>query len=336
MPYPEPPNGTEHPEDLLLPYVEGLLQPEEENRVTQHVLVCSRCSSDVERLRATISILRDNREAFCPSSWQLYEFLHYGHDPHDAVADHLRSCPSCSHLVETLSAHAPAEEMPSALWEQVRSRFPHSDETSSPLHRRRVGLLERFSRLFRVPALAAGAAIAALLLVVVLYPREMPQSVVALSSVTWEGIPKPKPFDQSRKRVAILLAFKGFDPPMTQQKIDSWYESLAPPMEMYERFSVVSPAEVREAVSKGWVTARDRQDLLERLRGSLGVSQVILVRAEAALHGTNLVTELLHTASGTVIAQKTVTGVSDAELEQTIKQTAFRELLGLPMGSGKE
>lgn len=329
MAYPEQPNGTEHPEHLLLPYVEGLLQPEEEHRVTQHLLRCSQCSSDVERLRAAISMVKENREAFCPESWQLYEFLHYGHDPHDPVAAHLRICPSCARLAETLSVHAPAEEMPPDLLTKVKSRLPHLDRDSLVLHRWRFGLPETVSRLFRAPALAAGAAIAALFLVVVLYPRDIPQSVATLSPVTWEGVPKPKSFDQSRKRVAVLLAFEGFDPPIIQEKIDSLYESLAPTMEMYERFSVVSPAEVKEAASKGWGIPSDRQALLDRLRGSLGVSQVIFVRAEAAAGKTNVVTELVDAADGTVMTRKSYTGVSDSELEQTIKQSAFQAFSSL-------
>jgi len=325
--YPEPPNGPEHTEDLLLSYVEGLLEPEDHTRVTQHLLRCPRCSTEVDGLKETISILKKTRPGFCPAPWQVFEFLHYGHDPDSVIASHLHDCPSCARMAATLSAHAPAEEMPSDLLNKITVRLQHPEQATGPLHRWRSGLVEGFSRLFRVPALAAGAVAAAVLLVVILYPHEMPQSVVALSSVTWDGTPRPKSFDQSRKRVAILVALKGFDSPMTQQRIDSFYESLAPTMELYERFSVISPGVIRETVSKGWARAQDRSDLLAGIKGSLDVSEVVFVTVEAGTEGASVVTELIDTTLGIIMAQGTLKGVSDADLERTIRQSAFSMLL---------
>jgi hypothetical protein len=175
--------------------------------------------------------------------------------------------------------------------------------------------------------------VAAVLLVVVLYPRDIPQSLVALSPVTWEGTPRPKPFDLSRKRVGFLLAFKEFDHPVSQERIDALYESLAPTMDLHERFSVVSPGELKDILQRRWGKLSDTRDLVDRLRGPSGVSAVISVTVEEVPGGADVVTELIDTAGGNIVARKTERRLSDADLPHRIRQSAFALLLELDRAS---
>ena len=62
-------NNNNHPDDLLLPYVEGLLTPTEKHMVENHLGACVECSSEVSRLRETIALLAVHRDAFCPDEW---------------------------------------------------------------------------------------------------------------------------------------------------------------------------------------------------------------------------------------------------------------------------
>ncbi len=82
----------------------------------------------------------------------------------------------------------------------------------------------------------------------------MTQPMIALSSVSWEGIPKPKSI---QKKAAFVVLFKDFKDPVPQKQIDSLYEALQPSMELNERYGIVSPAEISEAVKSGQVPSNN-------------------------------------------------------------------------------
>ena len=63
---------SEHYDELLLPYAEESLAPEERRVVQEHVDLCPRCSGEVEGLRAMIAALREHKQAFCPEAWEIY------------------------------------------------------------------------------------------------------------------------------------------------------------------------------------------------------------------------------------------------------------------------
>ena len=77
---------------------------------------------------------------------------------------------------------------------------------------RPIGFVERLRAMFDVPAWAIGAVTVVVLLAVFLYPREAPPSVIALSSVTWENVPKPKAFQPTSETHSDNHRFERFSP----------------------------------------------------------------------------------------------------------------------------
>lgn len=318
-----PPNATGHKNELLLSYVEGLLRPGEATEVEEHLNACSQCSSEVAELRSLILALKANKAAFCPEPWEVYEFVRHGTDPDEKIMHHLAMCSSCSELAGSFALEREPQTMPPPLWAQLKERLPGHASEKSPTTRGFSDLLEAFPRWLRAPALAAGAAVAVVLLIIFFYPREIPQSVVALSSVAWEQAPRPKQFDASRPKLAVILAFKGFDTRVSQEKIDSLYESLAPDMSIQQRVQILPPAALKEAIRNGIVNARDQNDLLTSLRTGLGVSQAVVVTFETEPQGVRVDSRLIDTSAATVIASRAMQGSSPWKLDQALRQSVF-------------
>ena len=318
-----PPNATGHAGDLLLPYVEGRLRPDEATRVEEHLSACSQCSSEAEELRSLILALKANKDAFCPEPWELYEFVRYGADPDRRIARHVAMCTSCAELAGSFTLEHQPLAMPPGLLAQLKQRLPGRVPEKTSTAPGFADLLERFPRWLRVPALAAGAAAAVVLLVVLLYPREIPQSVVALSSVAWEQAPRPKQFQPSRPKVAIILAFKGLNTRAPQKEVDSLYESLAPDMSIQERVQILPPADLKEAIRNGIVNARDQDDLLTSLGTGLGVSQAVVVTIETGPQGVRVDSRLMDTSAATVIASRAMQRLSPWKFDQALRQSVF-------------
>jgi hypothetical protein len=320
-----PPNTTEHPEELLLPYVENLLSGDDRAMVEEHVRTCRRCASTAEELRNTVSLLRQHRGAFCPEPWELYEYVHYGVQPDAALREHLDRCDACRAVMETLTSLEPAEAIPSAVLEKIRGGRPRSTEIRLRGPARWWDVLHRF---FRRPVFgAAAAAVAVALVVFALFPREVSQYPMALSSVAWESTPKPKAFAPSMPRVAVVLAVRQCSTPLPQRTLDSLYEGLAPTMDLYERFQILSPAMVRNALRKVSGPIDSRERLLEDLRSRMDVSLACLVTIECKGEQFNVQAEVVDTTSGAVRASRTQSGVSPSKLETEVRRATHLILL---------
>jgi hypothetical protein len=188
-------------------------------------------------------------------------------------------------------------------------------------------LLERFYRLFRFPTIAVGMAAAAAVAVLLLYPPHLQQSILAVSSVPWEGIAKPKALPSSMKRIAVALTVKGFDPPLSEQKVDALYQALAPSMELQERFQVASPRAVKDSVGRIFSRPRDTKEALALVGSHLNVSVVAVTTVESALNGARVQTELIDPVSGRVQLRGPSAEVPLAELDRAVRESAFTLLL---------
>jgi hypothetical protein len=333
---PAQPHSTDHPSDLLLPYVEGLLTRSEQDMVEEHLRGCAACVSEVEQLRETIALLGAHKEAFCPEEWELYEHVHYGADPNGLVGRHLQHCDSCREIVRTLTEQVSPKQMPDRLWHGVRQQFPSAERAPSPAQPDSESFFDRMYRMFRIPALGVGLATAVVLCFVLLRPPEMPQTVMALSSVAWENAPKPKTLQPSGKSTAIVLVLKDFDPPWPQNRIDKLYAALVPPVEVYDRFRVMPPGAVKESLDRSALALRDTTAVVAALAQKLGLTAVVVVRLTGSRQAASVQVEVIDARSGHVTSQETAAHVPGEELEPTIKRLALAALVPGQKETGAE
>ena len=323
----EPPKSTRHPDDLLLPYVEGLLNTEESASVQEHVAECAECSTQVKALGGTVDDLRAHKDAFCPDLWELHEFAFYSSDAARAISEHIEDCPSCKELVQTWQSEPSKEHLPQELWSRVNKALSQDRKKEIRIRAQPTGLMERLRAIFDVPGWAIGAATVVVLLAVMLYPREVPQSVIALSSITWENIPKPKTFQTVPKRTAIIIVLKDFHPAVDQTKIDALYESAAPTMDIYERYYVAPPGVIREAVRKRLVDPSDRTKMLRGLKDHLDLTSMVLVTAVSGTEGIAFEAELIDVSTGKILGKKTGSKLAEAVLGPEVRQAVLNLLL---------
>jgi hypothetical protein len=323
---PSPPKSSEHPDALLLPYAEDMITPAEKADVEEHLSTCDQCAVRAEELREAIAALKQNKQAFCPEPWELHDFAQSGDDPHGVISLHVEHCPLCSEDLRAWEMAQSEEPMPAELWNRLRERLTQAaPKQVSPERPRWVQTIwESLARFWRAPAMAVGVAAAFLVLVVTFYPRDMTQPMIALSSVSWEGIPKPKSI---QKNAAFVVFFKDFKDPVRQKQIDSLYEALKPSMELNERYGIVSPAEISEAVKSGQVLSNNSTAMIEGLRKNLNVSRALIITVFPSADKLAARIEFIDTISGKTLQMKTEERIEQSELPARVRSYALGMLL---------
>jgi len=321
----DPPFFSDHPDELLLPYVEHGLSPEEYASVREHLDGCPQCSDQLEDLRRVVSVLRTEKGVFCPEPWSLYEFAVKGADPGQTLSKHLETCGACREEVQVLRASLERpERLGDDVWAQIQERLPRTASTVRPLEsseQEPESFLQRFFTRFTVPKLAAAAAAAMILALVMMQPADVIQPMVAVSSITWENSPKPKsPDSPGRKRTALLILLKDFEKPPPQKVIDNLYEALEPGVDINERYQLLTPADVKNFAKKLRFSEEYRKGSLDTLRQWLEVSAVVLVTIMPSGDKFSIRGEMRDTATDRVIAGNKVEGVSSADLSSKTRE----------------
>jgi len=301
---PHKPQSSDHVDDLMVSYLEERLSPADRDRVERHLASCHACLSELEDLRNIVAALRENRTAFCPHPRELYELARVDRDPGTLLEAHLIECPACSEELAAYRTGEPVETMSEDLWEKLSDRLPAGVEPKRGGERepRPKRFRDVVSEWFRIPAVAATAVAAAIILTVMLYPTEAPPTVVGLSHITWDKAPKPKAtLEAGAQRAAFIVLFNDFKKIVPQDRIDAVYRALEPDMALMERYQVVSPALFREAVRNKQVNPYDLQNMLEGLRKSLDITIAIVINVSHSDEAVNIECRMIDTASGSTL-----------------------------------
>lgn len=329
MKTPNPPSVTEHPDDLLLPYLEGRLTSQEKAVVEDHLRTCGRCMLEVEELGRLVGALSEKKRAFCPSASTLFDAAKSREEPPAEMGLHLSECAACRE--EFLGYQKAAREaMPRDLWRKIEVRVPEhpGNEQNS-----RIGTEESeglWQRLMRLPAFsaAAAAAVAAVLLVVFLFPRDHGDLSVGLSSATWEAAPRPKTaVGGERKPVALVILFKDFPKTMPQKEIDALYQALEPTMELNERYRIVPPADLSRALAGVGKARPGKKEIVESLKHRLDISTVVLLTISPLADNFAIEADLVDATLVNSVQRQTAQGVKRSDLGARLKQEVYAVLL---------
>ncbi|MBI5572704.1 MAG: zf-HC2 domain-containing protein [Desulfomonile tiedjei] len=163
----------------LLAYLEGDLAPEVRAELETHLRTCEVCAAELKSLRSMDSLLRHRTLAFHPDEEALHRFVISGEDRDGKITAHLASCHACAEDVELLREMArlgtevaePQPTIPAGLVRQIERLHPTQKPESLPT-RVVASLREFFAFPFRLPMFALGTAAAAVILIVVLIPRQ--------------------------------------------------------------------------------------------------------------------------------------------------------------------
>lgn len=311
----------EHPDALLLPYVEKTLGPDDLTVLAAHLAECERCSSEVEALRRITTMLRDNKQVLCPEASEIYEVANRGEKARGLLSRHLEQCPQCRAELESYFEAEASEPMPRELWSKVRERLTDSAVEPRMVEEPSPDLWERFNRWFRLPALGVAAA-AAIVIVLLVFPRE------GAHLPTWEHVPRPKvTMGIDRPRTALVILLKDFKKPLSGKQTYDLYQALEPSIDVVEKYDMLAPATMSKVIGQGTVDAHDRRELLAGLRSDLNVSLAVLITVTPAAEGFSVESELVNVATGTPLAEKTAKAPREQDLAPVMRDAAWDLLL---------
>jgi hypothetical protein len=318
-------------DDLRLPYLEGLLSPEERSRFEAHVAECPACTSNLEDMGRWVSVLKAHGRDLCPEPWELFDYIRSGKDVLGTVASHLKDCPSCRADAESLQVSTSRQRIPADLWAEISSRSerPAADRHPSRLYQSFTDFLDRVLDLFR-PAVLAPVAVAAVVLIVLLvYPPGPAPRVVALSYVSWtpdaaelglmgkDQAPR-LPHDAKKDRLGVVILFKDFKRLPDQERIDSLYRALEPSKQVRDEYDVLPPAELSRLAGQEVLKAPDDKALVTGMRSRLQISKAFVVEIVPQGERFEVLSRLIDTATGEIIRKRDFRNLTEAELASAL------------------
>ena|GEM_PF-1125281 len=342
-----------HPQDMLLGYLEGTLSVEDHDMVAGHLGQCEECASEIDSLGKLAEILKSKKHVFCPEPWEWYEFIENGYNPGGRLSSHLEICPLCSAEVAKYNHNSTQETLPTVIKEALKEAYP---ETPFPKHSeaqdRFAWIPNWLSPMFRFPTLAFGAALAAILAVVVLYPRGNVQIFLGVSSEDWEEAmpvaksalpksvpaqkeskavgansqfhnhtPKSRSVERSKPKVATVVVFSGFDKPLPQSTVDSLYEALRPTSEWERRFEFSTPLQLKKFLDSSNNQNLSPTQVLNEFYMQSSITFAIVVKVEAQRDKFGLRTVIIDARSGKTLAESVRNGLQGTELASAARES---------------
>ncbi len=325
----------DHVDDLRLPYLEGLLSPEEKTNFEEHLDQCPACKSKLEEMSRWTSILKENAREMCPDAWELFDYVRSGKDLRGTISSHVETCTMCSADVESFRKDMSTQAVPQALWKKMEdlSGKPAADR---PFDNASQWVLEKLSSLVELlrPTVLVPAAVAVtVLLVVFLYPTGPAPMMVALSSVKWGpgpaasnlmGVEKDSilPSEGKKELLGVVILFRNVKQLPDRNLTDSLYRAIEPPKDVRDRYNVVSPDEIRQVAGKDLLNAPDEESLVKAMRSELKISRAFVIEMVPSGSRYGIVARFINTDTGVAREKWDSWNLTEAELPAALENAA--------------
>jgi len=181
----------------------------------------------------------------------------------------------------------------------ARAKTAASDSTGgkstsqSAFERIIIAILDWLSPMSRLPVTAWATVAATILLLVVLIPHGVQEPFVAVSPEKWDKpqitlmapksvIKKPvKETEVAKPRLTVLLYLKDFKKKPSQQEIDALYRAARPNSPLADKFEVVSPEKVGQALASGKQASVRVDQAVEALNERLNLARAVVITITA-------------------------------------------------------
>jgi uncharacterized protein with PIN domain len=323
----------DHVDDLRLPYLEGLLSPEEKANFEDHLDQCPACKSKLEEMSRWTSILSENAREMCPDAWELFDYVRTGKDLRGTISSHVETCHLCSTDVESFRKEISREPVPQALWKKMQSLSgtPVADRLQATASEWLLEKLGSLMELLRPTVLVPVAVAVTVLFVVFLYPTGPAPTMVALSSVKWGPGPSALnlmggdkdsilPSEAKKEQLGVVILFSNVKQPPDQNLTDSLYRAIEPSKDVRDRYSVVSPDEIRQVAGKDLLNAPDEQSLVKVMRSELKISRAFVIQIVPSGNRYGIVARLINTDTGVITEKWDSWNLTEAELPAALER----------------
>jgi hypothetical protein len=180
----------------------------------------------------------------------------------------------------------------------------------------------------RVCAFGIAMALVVVTLVLPSYAGHDSTWTVGISSVTWKKPAKDRklnlmsPILSREENISIVILFKGFQPPPSQESIDALYRALTPPVELERVFDFTSPAQAGEALRRDEIDPANSESLVRSMGRDLPVSRVLVVRLLAKGDHVTVQCNLREAKTGKTIGRQSEESVLKEHLAEKLRTMA--------------
>jgi anti-sigma factor RsiW len=326
------PENDQHPTEMLLDYLEDALSSEDKAQVAAHLEQCQECAEHLEEIKIITTGLRTHKEAFCPEPEELLSYVRTGEDPESRVAEHLDQCQSCRDEVKSYKEASVDETMSPSVREAFES-LAGGRTGNRRLADRLSEYIDRLKALFDVPTMALGAAVAAVLVLVVAYPGGDKSSMIALSSVEWKStLARPKSLlHEEQPYAAIVIMLKG-SRTLDKDTVNSLYISLSPTREMRKKYRFRSPAQVTKVMTENKIDPADREAILRSLHKELKVAEVLVITVTGKGDRFHIAYQLVNSKTGATQGSTDLADITEGDLKARFAGPTFALLEGKDRG----
>jgi hypothetical protein len=323
----------DHVDDLRMPYLEGLMSPEEKANFEEHLDRCPACKSKLEEMSRWTSILKENAREMCPGAWELFDYVRSGKDLRGTISSHVETCTMCSTDVESFRKGMSAQAVPQALWKKMQalSGKPAADRPHESAYQWVLDKLGSLMELLRPTVLVPVAVAVTVLFVVFLYPTGPAPTMVALSSVKWGTGPSASnlmggdkdsisPSVAKKETFGVVILFSNVKQPPDRNLTDSLYRAIEPPKNVRDRYNVVSPDEIRQVAGKDLLNAPDESSLIKIMRSKLKISRALVIEVVPSGNRYGIVARLINTDSGAASEKWDSWNLTESELPGALER----------------
>jgi len=225
-----------------------------------------------------------------------------------------------------------AEAAQRAEVQAVRTTQPLADQVKDVAERIASAAHELFLSLFKVPVMSLATAAAVAVLVLMIIPWGGPEQIVGVSPIQWEEAPAPglmpkaplfkriEPPEPAKPRVAVILTFEGFKPPLDQEFVNRLYRALEPRDTARRKFAVIGPDEIYNAIHRGEIKTDRPKDALEGLRSALNAADALVVTIAVKKDRFSVTAQLTDLSTGAVRRTEAADNVVEADLGGVVKR----------------
>jgi hypothetical protein len=155
--------------------------------------------------------------------------------------------------------------------------------------------------------------------------------MVALSSVKWGPEPSALnlmgsdkdsilPSEANKELLGVVIRFSKVKQTPDKNLIDSLYRAVEPPKNVRDRYSLVSPDEIRQVAGKDLLNARDEESLVKVMRSKLKISKAFVIEIVPSGDRYGVVARLINTDTGAATEKWDSWNSTEAELPATVER----------------
>jgi hypothetical protein len=222
---------------------------------------------------------------FCPSPVDIFDHINGKSENSRSIEAHLKRCKRCQEVANEIQGIPEAPNMPRRVKRAFDTRFKGESTGIAPVDSSPSGIdniVSIVQSFFRIPTLALVSAAAAIFAFAIIYPFTQDSLYPAFSGIRWEDPNQRFRIMGARPKTiwpkaAIIIVYKDFKAPPSQEEIDSLYESIRPSAKLRKQLTILDPSDVKKAIEASRINPSNIEEIVKLLTDKLSLKKALIV-----------------------------------------------------------